>query len=101
MIRGIELIQRHQTDDPRFPSVEQLPFYVRDPKQTCATCQHLVRLRQSEADLEGVLTCKRSPPTVTSVLDQAGRIVGIAQSFVPQHPGIWCFQWSQRQKGNE
>lgn len=96
MKHRVPLIQPRGAAD-RMPGLEELPFYTRDPAQVCATCHHLVRLRQHDTDTEGQLCCKWGPPNVTSVIDQTGRVAGLSQSFVPAHPLSWCFQWKPRQ----
>jgi hypothetical protein len=83
-------------DEPTFPSVAELPFYERDPAQTCSTCAHLVRLKQHPLDLDGQLQCKEGPPAITTLPAQGGT-AQLASSFVPAHPLQWCFRWADRQ----
>jgi len=91
-MKRVELIRPKGPED-RFP---EIPFYTRDPTQVCATCRFLVRLKQHDTDTDGSLVCKEGPPNVTSVVDPSGRIGGLSQSFVPQHPQSWCFRWEPR-----
>jgi hypothetical protein len=83
--------------EPRFPDVAELPFYERDPAETCATCAHLVRLKQHELDLEGALLCKEGPPQITTLPAGAqGQTAQLAAAFAPAHPLQWCFRWCAR-----
>lgn len=97
-MKRVELITP-RGDEDRFPGVDQIPFYTRDPQQTCATCRFLVRLRQHDTDTGGQLVCKEGPPSVTSFVDQSGRVGGLSQAFAPAHPGSWCFRWQPRGNG--
>jgi hypothetical protein len=88
----VQLIQPRDADD-RFP---ELPIYERDPTQVCGTCRCLVRLRQHDGDTQGQIVCREGPPNVTSVVDSAGRVGGVSQSFVPPSPRYWCMRWQPR-----
>jgi hypothetical protein len=83
--------------DARFPDVAELPLYERDPAETCATCSHLVRLKQHELDIEGRLFCKEGPPAITTLpAGNMGETAQLAAAFSPAHPHQWCFRWQAR-----
>jgi hypothetical protein len=86
-------------DEPQFPSLAELPFYERDPNQTCRTCYNLVRLKEHPLDQEGRLYCKVGPPGLTTLPGPGGSTAQLASQFSPAHPLQWCFQWVPRGAG--
>lgn len=84
-------------EEPKFPTVADLPIYDRDPAETCSTCAHLVRLKQHDLDLEGALFCKEGPPAITTLpAGHQGQTAQLASVFAPAHPLQWCFRWRAR-----